>query len=447
MALIENAWSKHPQLILAASQESQFEMREEQYKANRIPSLFFQGSQNMNAGRSIDPFTYQFTNNTIWSNQFSLNSSVTLFNGFQNNRNISWYHSQSEAQSLQIEKLKNDMALSIANQYLQVLLVREQTVALDSQMAQTQRNLIREQKLLSNGRSSELKVKQIKSQLMEEKAQAASLKGNEQSALIQLKNMSYVDQSAFDIEPISTTTLPSTDGNDASGIYAFAEKEQASMKYQEAKEKAQMDYVNINKGSRLPSLVLNAALSTGYSSQRKRTDIIYSYLDAPIGYLLSDPNEIVYGTLSTPTYSQNPYSFGDQLKDNFSQFVGLTLRVPIFQQKMNSTNIAIAEIQLENAKQETALEKSNLKRDIELALAQFETARVNESNGREIHDLQLEIYKDMEKMYVQGSISLFEVLSQKTRFFNAESALIRYRYELIFRTLVLDYYKGKPIKL
>ncbi|MFI5204593.1 MAG: TolC family protein [Flavobacteriales bacterium] len=445
--IIEYAWKNHPQINIGEAQQQNFAMREEQLKANRLPSVYFNGSENMNAGRSIDPFSYQFTNETIWSTQFSLNTSVNLFSGFQNNRNIEYNELQKQTQEQLVEKLKNDIALAISNQYLQVILLKEQITAIDTQLALTQRALDRETKLKAQGKSNDLKIKQVKAQLTEETTQRISLSGNEITARIQLKNQAMIPDEAFDIAiPAQTITNEKTTETVAS-LYAIAEKQQAVMKYQELNEKSKEANIEVAESSQMPSLTLNASLSSGYSSARSLTEITYNTITTPIGYLVSTPSEIVNGFISTPTYQQNNYPFFDQMNDNFSQFVGLNLRVPIFTQRGNKTTVGMAHVQYEIAKHETRQAAANLKRDIELALSQYEAARNNEQNSSNAAALQMEIYLDMQKLYKEGTTTLFELLSQKTRVFTSASLYIRNRYELIFRQLVLEYYKGNPIKL
>lgn len=445
---IEHAYSNHPQIKLLEQGNSITLEQLEQLKAAAQPSLAFNASQNMNTGRSLDPFSYQFTTSTIFSNNLSLNANVTLFSGFKYARSKEQTVLLIEANKENVFKIKNDLALSIANQYLQVLLYKEQVTALDSQMTQTNRQLIREEKLFIAGKSNENKIMQLKAQALTEEIRKTELLSAQKNALISLKYAAAFKEGDFniispDVEPV----LKNLNDFSFETVYAESEKNMASVKYAKANELYFSKGIEVSKAGYYPTLTLSGSLSSGYSSARKQNTLVTNVSNLPIGYLASSPSEIVYGPVILNSVNQSNYPFLNQVGDNFGQFVGLNLRVPIFSNRANKTAFQIAQINYEKSKTETDNTLLTLKKDIETALNVYNVSLVKMNKYNEIVELQEFILKNLETYYNAGNLTLFELLNQKNTIIQSNSSFIQSKYELVFRKLVLDYYSGKPLAL
>lgn len=445
---IEHAFANHPQ-IKSLEQGNTITLEQlEQLKAAAQPSLAFNASQNMNTGRSLDPYTYQFTTSTIFSNNLSLNASVVLFSGFKNVRSREQTSLLIEANKENVYKIKNDLALSIANQFLQVLLYKEQLVALDSQMVQTKRQLTREEKLFVAGKSNENKIMQLKAQSLNEEIRKTDLLSAQKNALISLKYASAFKEGDFnvvvpDVEPV----LKNLSDVNLETVYGEAEKNMASVKYAKANELYYNKGIDVSKSGYMPTLTMTGSLSSGYSSARKQNTVVTNVSNQPIGYLASTPSELVYGPVITNSFNQTNYPFFNQIGDNFGQFLGLNLRVPILSNRSNKTAFQIARINYERSKTETDNTLLTLKKDIETALNAFEVTKIKMSKNTEIVELQNYILKNLETYYNAGNLTLFELLNQKNTIIQSNSSFIQSKYELVFRKLVLDYYSGKPLAL
>lgn len=445
---IDRAWTGHPQ-IKSLEQGVNINVEQlEQLKAASQPSLFFNASQNLNMGRSIDPFTYQFTNEKIFSNNFSLNTNVTLFSGFKYVRSRDQQSVLIEASKENIAKVKNDVALSIANQYLQVILLKQQLILLDTQIAITGRQMHREELLLSNGKSNENKILQLKAQQLSEQNRKFDVSSNLQNALITLQFASAINEEGFDVQLPDLNSLNNNSENyTLTSVLQEAEKNMASVKFQKLNEDYYFKGIDVSRAGYYPTLTLTGNISSGYSSARKQTSFSTVFVDQPIGYLFSTPSEMVYGPVGSNTITQEDYPFGLQVKDNFSQFIGLNLRVPIFNNRNNKTALQVARINYEKSRIETELVMLNLQKDITTAYAAYQNSGIKHKNNRELQSLQEEILFNQEKIYKNGNISVYELLNQKNLVYQAQSAVLQSEYELIFRKLVLDYYSGKPLNL
>src|SRR5688572_5110579 len=118
---IDYALANNLQVKLSALNTEVARISKKEAIANQYPSLSGNASENYNSGRSIDPFTNNFVNQKIWSNNFSLNSNVTLFSGMQLKNNVQQARIDLQASEADLAKAKNDMILNLVQAYMQVL--------------------------------------------------------------------------------------------------------------------------------------------------------------------------------------------------------------------------------------------------------------------------------------------------------------------------------------
>ena len=109
----------------------------QQSKLSQYPYANLQNSAGYQFGRSIDPSTNQFTNDKILFANHSLNVNLDLFNWFSKRNTIAASRFQADAYVQGVEKARNDIALNVANAYLQIVLNAEQIKISDVQVKQS----------------------------------------------------------------------------------------------------------------------------------------------------------------------------------------------------------------------------------------------------------------------------------------------------------------------
>ena len=110
------------------------EQQLKQSKFSLLPSLNAGGSQGYNYGRTVDPYSNEFTNLNIKTNNFSLSSSVTLFSGFQNINKVKRDNYEYMAKKYDIKKVINDISLAVATDFLQLLFNKELVIVAEKQL-------------------------------------------------------------------------------------------------------------------------------------------------------------------------------------------------------------------------------------------------------------------------------------------------------------------------
>jgi outer membrane protein len=421
----------------------------EQSRWSRIPTLSANGSQGFNFGRNVDPFTNQYVNQSIHTNNFSLSGSVTLFNGFQNHNIIRQNQIDYESGKMEVATTKNDILLNVTSGYLQVLYGYEQVDVSKKQMESTEAQLDRTQKLVNAGSVPEINLLKIKSQLSSEKLSLINAENNLRFSKVTLmQTMDFPVTDDFEIERIAipdsliqNILVPSS--ND---IYNSALETQPQIKSYQLKKQSALVGVKVSEGARLPRLTASGNLFTGYSSARSINNYQTTYLQQDIGFLKSNPSEIVSGMVPVTTVTSRDYVFGKQVRDNFGQSISLNLFIPIVSNRSIRSNVERAHVNLLIAELNERTVRNSLRKTIEQAYADAKAAERRFLAAQENLMLQEQTFNQSKARYEIGAGNVTDFVVDKNNYVKGQSDFLQAKYEFMFRTKVLDFYKGKEIK-
>ena len=173
----------------------------------------------------------------------------------------------------------------------------------------------------------------------------------------------------------------------------------------------------IAKSSYSPALALNTSIGTNYSS------------------------------INNDLYSNNNGSFKDQLSDNFSQAVTLSLNIPIFNNWQTNSAVTLSKIDLQFSKNNLLQQKNELRKQIEKALADVKASKKQYEFSKKSLELFNDAYIFNEKRYILGLINSFEYNNSKNKLFKAKSEEIRSKFDYIFKMKIIDFYLGKKLNI
>jgi outer membrane protein len=215
---IDQAWNNNLQLRQSLLQVQQSDINLLQSKAQSLPSLNASANHTYNTGRRIDPFTNQFADQRVLSQNFSLSSGVNLFAGLSNWNSIKANSESLKAAKLSAEQIKNDIALQVANAFLTVLLADELLKIADSQFVLAEKQTERAKLLLDAGRSAMGDYLQVEANRDNESLNVVRARNNKEAALLALAQLIQLDDvNGFDVvAPDFSTTevkLPAFDAN------------------------------------------------------------------------------------------------------------------------------------------------------------------------------------------------------------------------------------------
>ena len=396
------------------NQRRQQELELSTAKNSRLPDLSASVGQNFSFGRGLtSENTYSNTNTS--STSFQLGTSVPLFTGFQIPNQIKLNQLNLEAATADLEKAKNDIRMQVAQAYVQILYDMEIADVAKRQIEIDSAQVARLEAFVKNGKAAEAELSQQKATLANSRLTATQADNNTRLALLTLTQLlelptpegfSIVRPELSEIPDIADTQNLSPDL-----IYAEALGVKPEILSQELKLKGTEHSIKIAQAGHYPTLSLSGGLGTNY-----------------------------YTTSGFP--SDN---FGKQMKNNFSQFIGLNLNVPIFNRFQTRNNVRNARINQEN--QQLALDntKKTLYKEIQQVYYNALNAQTKERSSAEAVASSRDAFELMQAKYENGKASVTEFNESKNNFLKSESDLVQARYENLYQHALLEFYRGREL--
>lgn len=380
---------------------------------NRLPDLSAGTSQNFSFGRGLtSDNTYANTNTT--STSFSLGSSLSLFQGFRVRNNIELSRLNLQAATADLEKVRDDIRVAVAQAYVQVLYTSEIAAVAERQVQIDEQQVARLESMAENGKASGAEVAAQQATLAQSRLSAVQAENNYRMALLDLSQLLELESpegfsiAAPSVEELEPSLLP-----DPEDIYADAAERKASVLAEKLRLAYAAKNIDLAKGSFLPSLSLSGGLGTNYY-----------------------------------TSSGYPHAnFGNQLKNNFSQYVSLSLNVPIFS-RFNTRN-SVRNARLSHDTQQLQLEntRKSLYKEIQQAYYNAVGAQSKLISSEEAARSAEEAFELMEAKYENGKASITEFNESKNRYLSAASNLLQARYENLYQTQLLEFYRSGELDM
>ena len=428
-----------------------------QSKLSQIPSLNFSNSDGWRFGKSQNPSTGILENQNYFTVGLNLQSSAEIFNWFSKKNTILANQWSLEASKAAVDKLKNDIALSVANAYLQILLMREQENIARIQVQQSRAQLDIVNKQVNAGVLPELNAVELEAQLANDTSNLITASGNVTQAKYAL--MAYLNIDAgepFDIEepPIDKIPLKPIGELQPEDVYASALMNLPEQKMNEFNIKAAEKNSLAARGALYPSISAFAGLSNsyGYSQTPYYTQIPNGFKSS--GLVVTDAmGNILPYDVQQPAFinGQRKYitspSFGNQFRDNFGQTIGISISVPLFNGWQAKANYQRSKINIKNVEYQKELDNKTLKQNIYqaynsavVALQKFTSAGKAVESAQRSYDFTL-------KRYNVGMLSTLELITNQNNLFTAKLQYVLNQFDYVFKMKVLEFYKGQGVQL
>ncbi len=419
-----------------------------QSKMNLLPNLNAQATNNYNIGFAINPVTNTTQNNaTFRSNNFSISSSVTLFNGFQNLNNVKQQHATVRATDADLLTTKNNIALQVSNAYMQVLMNAEIANSRNIQIQSTAEQLKRQEKLYELGGVNRVKLLQLKAQYANEESQLITAQTQlDQSYLTLWQLMNTPPDPNNTVQKPDSSSITNIPGEilGADAIYkSFLDK---SPEVQAAKHRADAARIgqNIAVGGRSPRLTLGGSISSFYSTQTQQGVGTPALEFVPFGYDANGAQSGIY-IVNARYNNSEVVPFSDQFNKNLGKNVGLTLSVPLFNGYQASNNIQKARINRMSSDLTQKQTELDLYKNVNQAYLDFKSAQKRYESNQNNYEANKEAMTVAESQFNLGALSTADFIVTKSQYLQAETNMVQAKYELLFRRKVLDFYLGKGL--
>ena len=386
-------------------------------KNSRLPDLSASAGQNFSFGRGLTAEnTYSNTNTS--STSFSLGTTVPVFTGFKIPNQIKLNQLNLEAATADLEKAKNDIRLQVAEAYVQILYDMEIADVAHRQIEIDSAQVERLQAFVKNGKAAEAELSQQKATLASSRLTATQADNNTRLAILSLTQLlelptpdgfSIVRPNISELSELSDYSRLS--GLTPDAIYAEALGVKPEILSQQLKLKGMEHSIKIAKADNYPTLSLNGGMGTNY--------------------------------YTTSGFKSD--AFGKQLKNNFSQYIGVNLNVPIFNRFQTRNNIRSARINQENQQLQLDNTKKTLYKEIQQVYYNALNAQTKEKSSEEAVQSSKDAFELMQAKYENGKATITEFNESKNNYLKSESDLVQARYENLYQQALIEFYRGREL--
>lgn len=427
-----------------------------QTKLSQIPSANFSNNDGYRFGKSQNPSTGILENQNFFSVGFNLQSSVDIFNWFSKKNTILANEWSMMAAQASVEKLKNDIALTIANSYLQVLLAREQQEIADVQVQQTTSQLDIIRKQVSAGVLPELNAIEIEAQLANDSANLITAIGNVTQAKFVLKaymNLDAAENLEIETPPVEQIPVEPIGDLQPDLVYALALQNLPQQRVNQFNINAAEKNALAAKGALHPTISGYGSLGTNYGYYRtpQYDQILTGY--GPSGLVVPDGSG-GFIDVQKPLYTLGGKKgyitsdpMGTQFSNNFGQQIGISISVPIFNGWQAKASYKRAELNVKNLEYQKKLDDATLKQDIYQAYNAAIVAMEKFTSSKKAVDAAQQSYEFSTKRYNVGMLSTLEQITNQNNLFKAKLQYVLNQFDYVFKMKVLEFYKGQGIKL
>jgi outer membrane protein len=385
-----------------------------QAKANVLPDLNANLNHGINQGRSIDPFTNTYVDQSINYAGYGLSSEVVLFRGLNLQNNIKQNAYAYDASRMELQQAKDNLVLGVILAYLQVLSNEDLVASAIKQKELSAKQLERLEIMDRQGAVSPAQVSDLKGQLMNDELAILNLRNQTESSkltLAQLMNVPY--SSKMTLERVNTEDFLTSYGRSSSDVYQTALQQFSLVKSVELRKKSAEYALKAARGLLFPSLVLSGNTQTNYSSLAQN--------------------------------ATGKISYREQIQNNIFYSINLGLRIPIFNSFRTKNAIKLADITVRNSELVEEGTKVQLRQ-------QIEQAHLNMTNAYERYKTLLEqvtayatSFKAAEARFTAGVGTSVDYLIAKNNLDRANINLISAKYDFVLRKKVLDFYQNMTL--
>ncbi len=350
-------------------------------------------------------------------NSYGISSGVTLYNGQRNKHYVTLAERDLEISNLNIQKSKDDISLFVVNAYLDILYNRENVKIAREQISIGENLVERMQGLVDAGTKARNDLFQVEANLASNEEAVVTAENNLDLALLNLAQTLQISHVGFDVADVSIN-LESAKllYNNSELIYEKAlttrpEIESAKMSI----ENADLDIV-VAKAGKLPTVSASYSFDSDY-----------------------------YFNVEDDAFNQSGYF--KQIADNRGHSLGVSVGIPIFDKNATKIGVQRAQILKEMAEFTLEDEKTNLRATVERAYLDAKTSLKTFEAAKKSVEAQEEAFRTAQERYDLGVLTSYDFDQVRNQLVNAQSSFIRAKYSFIFRSTLLKFYYGLPIKL
>ncbi|WP_257670154.1 TolC family protein [Parapedobacter tibetensis] len=380
-----------------------------QTKHNLLPTLGAELRHSYSQGRTINPTTNQYVEQSFTSGNQSLNSSLVLFDGLRMFRSITQQTYAYRASQLEEQLMRERIALGVTSAYIQALTARDMVSQIENQVEVTHEQVKRSTVLNEEGAISPGDYYDLKGQYASDLNNLNDARNTLNEALVSLfKLLNLPYDGATSLTSLQELPLSEAQVADADQLYQTASDRLGIIKAADHWKKQAEFGLKATRSSYFPSLSMGAGLSSNYSQDGLGT-------------------------------------YYDQVQNNLGRSLGFTLSIPILSRLQVRNNVAQAKLNLSDAENIAQTRRNELQQTTSQALFNLDAAKERYKNLVEQVAHYTESFRIAEVRFNTGDINSVEFLIAKNKMDNANANLVIARYQWHLRQRIVDYYNGEMI--
>lgn len=381
-----------------------------------------------NIGLNPDPITGIQQQQTTMFSTGGISSSVDLYKGLQNQAQFRKSKMAIIAGQYQLEKIQQDVALNVANAFLQILFNKENLKVQQQQLQTDLQQADRSAQLLESGTIPRGDLMDIEATVAADRQRVIQAENTLLISKLSLAQLLQLeDFQNFDIAdaeyPLENDILLQT----PQAIYDKAKTSRVEMKLAQANLDVAEQDIKIARGAYQPTLRAFYSLDTR---------VLYSdYLDYVI-----PPGEVE----PQPVFRNQP-PFLTQVWDNKGHAFGFQLQIPILNGFATRNNVERSKVAFERSKLAFEQADLDLERNIYTAFTDAQGAMRAYEAAVAADKARAQALDYAKERYEVGLINVFDLNQAQALSVNAQSEVLRTKYDYIFRVKILELYFGVPI--
>jgi len=413
---IDYAIAHNVNILQAENTAEQSEVEVNTARWARLPNLNASGGQSFNWGRTqtaikdedTGDYTTKYVDTNSHGTNMSLSTSIPLFTGFELPNQYSLSKLNLKAAIADLQKAKEDLAINIASAYLQALYNKELYQVALGQVELSKQQYDRISRLEELGKASIAEVAEAKSRVAQDELNVVQCKNNYDLSILDLTQLIELETpEGFELEtPNADLQMGLLTPPDE--IFQTALSSKPAIQAAQARLEGSKHSIKIAQSALYPSVSLNGSLGTSYYSTLNRT-------------------------------------FNQQMGDNFSKYIGLSLNIPIFNRFATRNRVRTARLQRDNYALQLENTKKTLYKEIQQAWYNATAAESKYQSSEAATEASLASFELTSKKYENGTANAVEYNEAKQNLLKAQSDELQAKYEYLFRTKILDFYKGVEI--
>jgi len=383
------------------------EIAYEQARHNLLPNLNASANQNWNFGRSLGVNNvYQSTNSA--QTTFGISSSLTLFDGLKMKYNIDARKADMYASEADLDKIKQDITVSVSSVFLQILLNKELLQIANEQLGLTKTKIEQRKSLVESGKMAEGEMYELLAQESKEELTRTQAENTLKLSLLDLAQILELDHfENLDIMIPENLLESELQLLSAESVYESALMHRPEIKGAEFRLKSSESNVLVSKSDYYPFLSLGAQMGTGYYN------------------------------LSNVTNN----AFGKQLSDNMSNTIGLSLQIPIFNKFAVRNSVRTAQLEVQSNKLNIDNAKLEIKKSIQQAYFNALAAKSRWDAAQKSEIASREAFRFANQKFEAGRANSYELYQAKNNLTQVLSEQAQSKYEYVFRLKLLELMK------